>query len=205
MRRLMVALVALAFSVGWGCTLAAERETPATGTFSPAGSLAEARGAHTATLLPDGRVLVVGGVGGDYAQLASAEVWGPATGAFSPAASLAEARHYHTATLLPDGRVLVVGGFGEEADPLASVEVWDPTTGVLSPTGSPAEGRSEHTVAPTATPVAEAESPSAVAFSPAGSLAEARSWHTATLLPNGRVLVVGGDRKSTRLNSSHHG
>jgi len=58
----------------------AEVWDPATASFSPAGSLAEARGYHTATLLSDGRVLVVGGGGVDDAALASAEVWEPGDG-----------------------------------------------------------------------------------------------------------------------------
>jgi hypothetical protein len=151
---------------------------PATASFSPAGSLAEARGEvlgcawclagsgrHTATLLPDGRVLVVGGDGGDAGAVASAEVWDPATALFSPAGSLAEARFAHTATLLSDGRVLVVGGAGSfppdspSSAGHASAEVWDPAT---------------------------------ASFSPAGSLAEARYRGTATGLPDGRVLIVGG-------------
>ena len=91
--------------------------------FGPAGSLATARRDHTATLLTDGRVLVVGGAGGT--RLASAEVWDPATETFGPAGSLAEAREFHTATLLPDGRVLVTGGYGGTI--LASAEVWEPS------------------------------------------------------------------------------
>jgi len=81
---------------------------------------------HTATPLPDGRVLVVGG-SGSYLEdlLASAEVWDPATASFSPAGSLAEARMVHTATPLPDGRVLVVGG-GDGFVAFASAEVWEP-------------------------------------------------------------------------------
>ena len=78
MRRLMVAFVVLAFSLGSGATLAADEPEPTTGAFDPAGSLAEARWAHTATLLPDGRVLVVGGRGDGI--LASAEVWEPSDG-----------------------------------------------------------------------------------------------------------------------------
>jgi hypothetical protein len=50
---------------------------PATGSFSPTGSLAEGRNGHTVTLLPDGRVLVVGGVDADYDMLASAVTWEP--------------------------------------------------------------------------------------------------------------------------------
>ncbi len=92
--------------------------------------------AHTATLLPDGRVLVVGGMDVDDHTLASAEIWDPATGSFEPTGSLAEGRDFHTATLLPDGRVLIVGGRGG----LHPAEVWDPATGSFSPAGSLAIG-----------------------------------------------------------------
>ena len=88
------------------------------GSFSPTGSLAQPRGLHTATLLPDGRILVVGG--GDDGDLASAEVWDPTTASFSPTGSPAEAQG-GTATVLPDGRVLFVGD--------ASAEVWEPSGG----------------------------------------------------------------------------
>ena len=83
---------------------------------------------HTATLLQDGRVLVVGGEGSGeaFTLLASAEIWDPATGTFAPAGSLAEARYGHTATLLPDDRVLVVGGWHGEGI-TASAEAWRPT------------------------------------------------------------------------------
>lgn len=80
------------------------------GTFSPTGSLAQPRAEHTATLLPDGRVLVVGGFDVWQDGTSTAEVWDPDTDAFSPTGSLAERRVLHAATLLPDGRVLVVGG-----------------------------------------------------------------------------------------------
>ena len=83
--------------------------------------------AHTATVLPDGRVLVAGG--GAYPEpLDSAELRDPVSGTFSPAAPLATARAWHTATLLPDGRVLVAGGGdvdGREGA-LASAELWAP-------------------------------------------------------------------------------
>ena len=67
----------------------------------------------TATLLRDGRVLVVGGfsAGGAGVQ-ASAELYDPATGRWTVTASLRTPRRNHTATLLADGRVLVAGGFG---------------------------------------------------------------------------------------------
>jgi len=75
----MVASVVLALSLALGGAIAADEEPSSTDTFGPAGSLAKARVLHTATLLPDGRVLVVGG-GGDDGALASAEVWEPGDG-----------------------------------------------------------------------------------------------------------------------------
>ncbi len=192
----------------------AELWDPSGGVFVPTGSLAETRIDHTATLLADGRVLVVGGVRVSIVPQAFAEVWDPATGSFSAAGSLADTRSYHTATLLPDGRVLVVGGLTftrDGAEIHASAELWDPATGSFGPTGSLAEARMLHTatllldgrvlvVGGTARdadgwiPGASTEiwDPDTGTFTPAGSLAEARSDHTATLLPDGRVLIVGG-------------
>jgi hypothetical protein len=126
MRRLVVAFIFLALSLAPAATLGAETESPASGSFSQVGSLAEARYAHTASLLPDGRVLVIGGRGEDDNTIASAEAWDPATGTFGPSGPLAKARDGHTATLLPDGRVLVVGGRHESGKAFALAEVWSP-------------------------------------------------------------------------------
>ncbi len=73
--------------------------------------MASAHWSHTATLLPDGKVLVAGG-NYDTVILATAELYDPATGRWTATGSMAEERHSHTATLLPNGKVLVAGGYG---------------------------------------------------------------------------------------------
>ena len=77
--------------------------------FEQTGSLHDARYWHTATLLPNGKVLVAGGY--DHSgTLASAELYDPASGTWTTTGSLTTARDSHTATLLPNGKVLVAGG-----------------------------------------------------------------------------------------------
>ena len=95
---------------------------PTSRTWSQTGSLAAGRGFHTATLLPNGQVLVAGGSG----ALASAELYNPVTGTWSQTASLNTGRQYHTATLLSDGSVLVAGGYGAATNVLASAELFQP-------------------------------------------------------------------------------
>ena len=81
---------------------------------------------HTATLLPDGRVLVVGGAFG----APPAELYDPAAGVWTMTGSPVMARSYHTSTLLPNGKVLVVAGPG------VSAELYDPANGTWTETGS---------------------------------------------------------------------
>ncbi len=197
-------LIAGGFADGPDLTLA-ELYDPATGTFSPTGSMTIGREYPTATLLKDGRVLIVGGGG----PIDTAELYDPATGKFSRTGSPIEGRQFHSATLLKDGRVLIVGG-GETK----TAELYDPVTGKFSPTGSMksvryfhtatllsdgrvlvAGGRTVGTGAAPEDDVASAEvyDPATGKFSPTGSMSRPLEGDTATLLPDGRVLVAGGD------------
>ena len=77
--------------------------------WNSTGSLATARDAHTATLLPNGRLLVAGGY--DGSELADSELYDPASGIWTISGSLSAARSRHTATRLANGQALVVAGY----------------------------------------------------------------------------------------------
>ena len=89
----------------------------------------DARWSHTATLLPDGRVLVTGSYINSGESRASAELYDPTSGRWTATGSMDLGRGGHTATLLPDGRVLVAGGRSSGGDSLASAELYNPTSG----------------------------------------------------------------------------
>ena len=189
----------------------AEIFDPLSGTFRKTGSMGTFRDHHTATLLADGRVLVAGGGGEGYASSTSAEVYDPTTDRFEATGSMREGRWLHTASLLGDGRVLVLGGRSPRDSVYRSAEMYDPRSGKFATAGSMRDGRQQHTA--TVLPdgrvfiaggvwqdgidahvlsATEMYDPSAGTFTRLGSMGTPRSEHTATLLPDGRVLIVGG-------------
>ena len=170
-----------------------------TSTPTPPG-ISQARSDHTATLLLDGRVLIVGGEG-DGAVLSSAEIYHLPSGTWSSGGVMSEARSSHTATLLEDGRVLVAGGASS-----AETEMYDPS-GRWSSAAGMLQVRSFHTatrlpdgcvlvtggLGPTGVlSTSEVYDPSTNVWSSAGAMIQARWRHTAVPLEDGRVLVAGG-------------
>jgi hypothetical protein len=94
---------------------------------------------HTATLLPNGKVLIAGGCFGNGGPgQSTAELYDPATATFSATGSMADARCNHTATLLNSGQVLIAGGHSRDGAS-QSAELYDPSTGVFTSTGDMTE------------------------------------------------------------------
>lgn len=186
----------------------AEIYNPVQPAFSKVGSLNTPRYAHTATLLQNGYVLIVGGF--DNSEVTgTAELYNPLTQTFSPTGSLNTARTYHSATLLPNGNVLIAGGLNASGAPLNTAELYNPGTGEFSYTGQLNTARYAHgsslvysgnvlvyggvaTSAGATTVSAEQYNPQTGQFSATTSLNDARYFATSTLLPGDILLTTGG-------------
>jgi N-acetylneuraminic acid mutarotase len=178
------------------------------GTFSLTGSMNAARYLSTATLLPDGDVLVAGGAA---ATGPSAELYDPATGTWTVTGAMITPGNPGTATLLPDGQVLVAGGTSAAGLP-SSAELYNPATGTWTATGAMITPRSGGTAtllpdgqvlvagggSATASALSSAElyNPATGTWTATGSMTTARREQAATLLGNGQVLMAGGYNSS---------
>jgi hypothetical protein len=183
---------------------------PSTNTWSATAPLQVERMNHTATWLPDGRVLVVGGTNYPTPRLASCELYDPAKGTWTRAADLPLGRKFHTATLLLDGRVLVTGGY-DVVDAIDRADLYDPATDTWQaapPLSTPrvfhraillldgrvlvAGGSSTYQTNVDYLDSAELFDPVTNAWTSTARMLSKRHYFAAERLPNGNVLVVGG-------------
>jgi hypothetical protein len=184
---------------------------PVTGAWTKTGSLNTPRRGATITLLSDGKVLVAGGAHGvpDANQfVGSAEIYDPEMGVWTYTGNnLQVARQNANAVLLRDGRVLVAGGEGPQYVYGQIIELFDPKRGTWS-SGSPMPwGWMSATLTILkdldervllvggGRATAALYDPKKNTWTHTRPMSTPRSAHTATLLPDGRVLVVGGASK----------
>ena len=194
------------------------------------GAMLHSRVNHSATLLPDGRVLVVGGMDGGFNPLRTSEVFDPETNLWTTADEMREARTEHSATLLEDGRVIVTGGMNEKLQIIGTTEIFDPETGKWSEFEGMRTVRRGHFTLPLpdgrvavvggvgqtlgglgilanisavgALLSTEIYDPKTDTWSQAGDMREGHSGGLAAVLKDGRVLIAGGYNQAEALASS---
>jgi subtilisin-like proprotein convertase family protein len=198
---------------GWSITITTE---PA-GSWAATARMAEPRRYHSATLLPDGRVLAAGGMQDASQSQASAETYDQLSDAWTAVASMSWPRSGHSASLLPSGKVLVAGG---TSAPGSLSELFEPATGSWTSAGPLVHPRRRHVAvrlaSGTVVAIGGADATSGVALASVERFdAQAGTWsenptpmlsprleHTATRLADGRILVVGGRSTSLALASA---
>jgi WD40 repeat protein len=176
----------------------------------------EPRSGHTATLLPSGEVLIVGGMRRNQDFFKSAELYDPKRGTFQAAGEMNERRVGQVAVLLRSGKVLIAGGWVGHGC-TDSAELYDPVTGKfteLSSKMTTRRGRPTATLLPSGDVLitgggdhdspggivsAEVFDAASMTFKSVAPMHFARIAHTATLLQDGRVLIAGG--RGDRVNA----
>ncbi|CAF0903896.1 unnamed protein product [Adineta ricciae] len=183
-------------------------------TWITTGSMSFERKFHTATLLQNGKVLVIGGFDGNN-FLKSVELYDPSTGNWTKAGDMNFARSSHTATMLSNGMVLVTGGTYHNI-----TELYNPSTGNWTVRGNMNFPRYDHTATMLSNGnvlvtggrdtnnvklnSAELYDLSTDSWKMIKNMSTRRCYHTASLLPNGSVLVIGGSDGSRCLNTAEY-
>jgi hypothetical protein len=175
----------------------AELYDPETGSWTATGKMVNG-GGSTATLLRDGKVLVIG-----YSD--TGEVYDPDSGTWTVTGKMADPRHSHAAILLPDGKVLVAGGHAPGDEPTDSAELYDPDTGSWTAIANmPAKhGSLDAFLLPDGKVLVVGDSrgnpqsvelydPTTGAWTARGDVSGAFAYLTKTLLADGTLLLAGG-------------
>jgi hypothetical protein len=217
--RVLIAVGDSSYSGTSNAEASAELYDPIAGKFATTGSMTTPRDGHTASLLPNGKVLIAGGgprISGAAYSLASAELYDPATGTFASTGNMNVERWFHTATALNNGKVLIAGGLrrvlGSSVSDITypvSAELFDPSTGTFTATGDMnlqfadtstllSNGkvlitRGNPEGPPPYLSSAELYDPSTGTFAFVGYATVNHTGPTATMLTNGKVLIAGGD------------
>jgi hypothetical protein len=206
-RLFLVALATITFVIAAAAFHMAVPALSSVGSVAPTASMVSPRSGQTATLLPDGKVLIAGGMRRNQDFYKSAELYDPATGKFLETGEMSQRRVGHIAVLLRSGKVLVAGGWIGQGG-TDSAESYDPATAKFSEIAKMTTRRGR----PSATVLADGDVLIAggeehdnesiasaeifhvktLSFEPTGPMHHARVSHTATLLNDGRVLIAGG-------------
>lgn len=193
-----------------GLSNVAEVYQPGTETFLPANPMNQGRLLPVMGRLPDGKVLVAAG---DYGNPASSEIYDPETNAFTPAGPLQQSHDAGNGSQLPSGKILLFGGY-EPSGRTATTELYDPATGVwtsvtrhlstlversvrladgrlLASGGYIQLAKSSNYGVSAASRVFD---PGQERWIEGAAMLTPRAFHQLVLLPDGRVLAIGGNQ-----------